>query len=265
MADIKDVAASIKRALTSDSDRDLEFLARLFEDDSITDAGAGNELSNRLTTILAASTDGANNGVTHFAGIYTGCHDLGFRTEFKDPWGHFSDNQVGHFTTAVDMGFRPSRTFAALPWWARALVFLGTAGEAQAAAPEDICERLIIGHEQVADNAPNAFREQAESATEEEVGLFEIAIDKVTSALNQDTSDASLAMKDIRVGKGQGNSTQDLLLSCFGYKFGKMIRSGTLDKRAYAARWIRSNIGGQKDRDGIINDGVQPASDTAFG
>jgi hypothetical protein len=265
MADIKDVAASIKQALTSDPDRDLEFLARLFEDDSMTDAGAGNELSNRLTTILAASSNGANNGVTHFAGIYTGCHDLGFRTEFKDPWGRFSDNQVGHFTTAVDMGFRPSQTFAALPWWARAFVFIGTSGAAQAAAPEDICIRLIIGHEQVADNATNAFQEQATSATETEVGFFEGAIDTVTSALNQDTSSASLAMKDIRVGQGQGNSRQDLLLSCFGYKFGKMIRSGTIDKRAYAARWVRSNIGGVRDRDGIFNDGVQPPSGTAFG
>jgi hypothetical protein len=172
MADIKNVATSIKQALGGWDDRDLEFLARLFEDNSISDTGTGNELANRLTTILAASSDGSNNGVTHFAGIYAGCKDLGFRTEFKDPWPGLSDNQVGHFTTAVDMGFRPLQTFAALPWWARAAVFLGTSGDFQAYAPEDICIRLIIGHEQVADNAPDALKKQAKSADESEVALF---------------------------------------------------------------------------------------------
>ena len=65
MADIKDVAASIKQALGGWDDRDLEFLARLFEDDSISDTGTGNELAKRLTTILAASSDGTNNGVSN--------------------------------------------------------------------------------------------------------------------------------------------------------------------------------------------------------
>ena len=73
MADIKDVATAIKTALATDPGRDLEFLARLFEDNSITDTGKGSELANRLTTILAASADNKNNGVTHFSGIYAGC------------------------------------------------------------------------------------------------------------------------------------------------------------------------------------------------
>ena len=271
MGDIKDVAASIKQALTSDPDRDLEFLARLFEDDSITDVGAGNELSNRLTTILAASSNGANNGVTHFSGIYAGCHDRGFRTDFKDPWPGFSDNQVGHFTTAVDMGFRPMNTFNALPWWARALAgsmprspFVSDSWN-QILTSEDVCMRAIIGHEQVADSALNANEEAVKSATEYEVNLFQNALVTVTSSLNQDPTSTRTALLGIRIGSGQGNSMQDLLLSCFGYEFGKMIRSGTVDKRAYAARWIRSNIGGMKDRDGIFNDGVQPPSGTAFG
>src|SRR5262249_16807532 len=114
-ADIKIVAAAIKTELAGDDDRDLEFLARLFEDDRIIDTGAGNELVNRLNTILAASSDGSNNGVTHFAGIYSGVTDLGFRKAFKDPFPGKSDNQVGHFTTAVDMGFRPMQTFTILP------------------------------------------------------------------------------------------------------------------------------------------------------
>ena len=63
MADIKDVATAIKTALATDPGRDLEFLARLFEDNSITDTGKGSELANRLTTILAASANNKNNGV----------------------------------------------------------------------------------------------------------------------------------------------------------------------------------------------------------
>jgi hypothetical protein len=97
-ADIKVVAADIKKELAGYDDRDLEFLARLFEDDRIIDTGSGNELANRLNTILAASSDGSFNGVTHFAGIYAGVTDLGFRKAFKDPFPGKSDNQVGHFT-----------------------------------------------------------------------------------------------------------------------------------------------------------------------
>jgi hypothetical protein len=39
----------------------------------------------------------------HFAGIYAGCKDIGFRTEFKDPWRGFS--------RAVRAGFRFQRLY----------------------------------------------------------------------------------------------------------------------------------------------------------
>jgi hypothetical protein len=264
MATISDVAASIKKNLAASDIRDLEFLARLFEDSSVTDAN-GESLTGRLTLILSASSDGQNNGVTHFAGIYAGCHDLGFRKAFKDPWPGFSDNQVGHFTTAVDMGFRPLQTYALVPWWARAAVFLGTSGEMQAYAPEDICIRLIIGHEQVADNAPNAKEEQAKSATEREVALFENALSLVTPALNQDPNSSLAALKGINIGSGQGNSIQDLHLSLFGYKLGRMIRYKDISDRVYAAKWIRRNIGGQSGALAEGNDGIQPMQDTFTG
>jgi hypothetical protein len=250
MAEIKDVATSIKQTLGGRGDCDLEFLAQLFEDNTVSDTGSGNELANRLTTILAASSDGTNNGVTHFAGIYQGCRDRGFRTDFKDPWPGASDNQVGHFTTAVDMGFRPMQTFGALPWWARAVsrlfprsIFVSDSWNQQFTA-DDISIRAIIGHEQVADDAPNANHEAVNSATEHEVTLFQNALGTVTSALNQDPNTTRTALNGIRIGSGRGNSMQDLLLSCFGYRFGQMIRSGTINDRPYAAKWIRSNIGG---------------------
>ena len=260
MADIKDVATTIKNALAADPGRDLEFLARLFEDNSISDSGNGSEVANRLTTILAASSDGTNNGVTHFAGIYTGCKDLGFRTEFKDPWPGLSDNQVGHFTTAVDMGFRPLQTFALVPWWVSALMRIANPDSTVDA--EDVCERLIIGHEQVPDNAPDALKKQAKSAEDSEIARFEQALSTVTRDLNQNPHASLSALRGIRVGTGQGNSMQDLQLSLFGFKLGKMIRAGTINNRSYAARWIRSNIGGVNDSAPVGDVGDRPDTDT---
>jgi len=178
--DIKVVAADIKKQLAGDDDRDLEFLARLFEDDRIIDTGSGNDLTNRLNTILAASTDGSNSGATHFAGIYAGVTDLGFRKAFKDPFPGKSDNQVGHFTTAVDMGFRPSFTYSIVPQKVRDFVD----GGKPTAFPKDeiVCVRLIIGHEQVPDDATGAFIRQALSPTNEEIRQFFDALVTVTAS-----------------------------------------------------------------------------------
>jgi hypothetical protein len=240
-ADIKVVAADIKKELAGDKDRDLEFLARLFEDDRIIDTGTGNELVNRLNTILAASSDGSNHGVTHFAGIYAGVTDLGFRKAFKDPFPGQSDNQVGHFTTAVDMGFRPQRTLSNVPQVFRDQIDWGT----PTAFPKDeiICVRLIIGHEQVADDAPFVDYLQADSPMNDEIRWFFNALMLVTASPNQNINRSRIALFMIRTGTGQGNSVQDLHLSLFGFKFGKMIREGTITTRSDAALWIRTNIG----------------------
>jgi hypothetical protein len=237
--DIKVVAADIKKELASDDDRDLEFLARLFEDDRISDTGSGNELTNRLNTILAASTDGSNAGVTHFAGIYAGVTDLGFRKAFKDPFPGKSDNQVGHFTTAVDMGFRPFLTFSIVPKIVRDLVNDGTPFPKD----ETICVRLIIGHEQVGDDATLAFIQQAASPINSEISRFFDALITVTASPNQDIDRSRVALLGIRIGTGQGNSFQDLHLSLFGFKFGTMIRKKQITTRSDAALWIRTNIG----------------------
>jgi hypothetical protein len=234
------VAADIRKELAGDDDRDLEFLARLFEDERIIDTGTGNELVNRLNTILAASTDGSNNGVTHFAGIYAGLTDLGFRRAFKDPFPGKSDNQVGHFTTAVDMGFRPLQTFAILPVLVRAEIVARLPGLAH---EEIVCVDLIIGHEQVADNAAQAQVRQALSPTAGEIRRFFAAVPVVTESPNQGTEQSRSALSGIRIGTGQGNSFQDLHLSLFGFKFGTMIRLGTITTRKDAALWIRTNIG----------------------
>ena len=238
-ADIKVVAADIKKELAHDDDRDLEFLARLFEDDRISDTGTGNALVNRLNAILDASSDGSNNGVTHFSGIFAGVTDLGFRKAFKDPFPGKSDNQVGHFTTAVDMGFRPQRTVALVPKAIRDLIDPGTGFPVE----QIICMRLIVGHEQVADDSTLAFERQALSPNEKEVRQFFDATGAVSASPFQSLGPSRILLAPIRVGTGQGNSFQDLHLSLFGFKFGTMIRIGTMDSRGDAAEWIRTNLG----------------------
>jgi hypothetical protein len=167
----------------------------------------------------------------------------------------------------VDMGFRPFQTYV-LVVVAAQLVGLALPPEPLLvtlipSGAENICIRLIIGHEQVADNATLAFGRQAISADESEIALFSKALSTVTPDLNQNPHTSLAALKRIRVGMGQGNSIQDLHLSLFGFKFGQMIRAGTINTRAFAARWIRSNIGGVADRGVVIDDGIQPAPGTA--
>lgn len=238
-ADITTIAAEIKKELADRDDRDLEFLARLFEEDRINDTATGNELPDRLNTILAASADPGNGGVTHFSGIFSGVTDKGFRTAFQDPFPGKSDNQVGHFMTAVDMGFRPGQTFALVPKFIRDSVTAGTPFPPD----ETICVRLIVGHEQVADDADQAFVRQAASPSNREIVDFFRASIMVTASTNQPLGPTRAALSRIEVGTGQGNSFQDLQLSCFGFRFGKMIREGTITTRRDAAQWIRTNIG----------------------
>lgn len=46
----------------------------------------------------------------------------------------------------------------------------------------------------------------------------------------------------IRIGKSQGNSKQDLMLSLCGYKFGTLIRKGILLNLKEGSSWVRSNL-----------------------
>jgi hypothetical protein len=240
MADVKTVAAAIKSKLTNDDGRDLEFLAQLFEDMSISDTGAGNAVQNRLQTILEASSDGSNNGVTHFAGIYAGCQDTGFREAFKDPWPS-SRNQVGHFTTAVDMGFRPSQTYMAIRETIRNTF---AAGSPALPVEERVCIGLVIGHEQVSDDALMANWRAGASATSAEILKFFTALSTINRSPNWDVGTSRQALNGISIGDGVGNSIQDLHLSLYGFGLGKFIRKGEITSLDVVARWIRTDLGG---------------------
>jgi hypothetical protein len=240
MPTIDDVSNDIWEKLPP-HDQDLEYMARLYEDSTISDTGSGNELQRRLGTILDASSDGRNGGVTHFSGIFAGVHDGGFQKAFKDPWPS-SDNQVGHFTTAVDMGFRPARTFMLIPPPARKV--RDWPGQTFVSVEEWFCMALIVGHEQVADDAWVANPRAGLAADGDEVGTFYAALPSVRLNPSSDVSLSTQCLKGIRIGTGRGNSIQDLNLSLYGFQFGKFIRKGDMTTRAAAAKWLRTDLGG---------------------
>src|SRR5216683_347135 len=125
---------------------DAETLARMFEDGQISDDGT---VSGRLRAILEATEN------MIIPALQTGMEfsDVGFRGDqtiggsgFRDPWPT-SRNQVGHFLTAVGLGFDSSSvtrrvlTRSIRDWL----------GADDSMSDEEAAMRLIIGHELAAD------------------------------------------------------------------------------------------------------------------
>ena len=245
MADIKARTAAIKQQLGRASGIDsVEMLARLCEDDSIDDSGGGNPLQKRLLTILNASADTRNGGLTHFSGILAGWDDTGFRKAFQDPWGAASNNQAGHFLTAVDMGSNPKRTYDYIVSTNNRFVIGALTIATGLSKEESICIRLIVGHEQYPDNEWQAGVMQGIAAKDQDIRAFYNAVNLMPNDPVLDVEKARGLIQSIPIGTGVGNSIQDLLLSLFGYKFGSRIRAGNLADLDEAAQWIRTNLAG---------------------
>ena len=118
---------------------DAEALAQMFTSSTITD---NHTTAGRLRSILAATES------LVVPGLQTGIsfHDRGFRADFRDPWPS-SDNQVGHFLTAVGLSFNPAKVAqfligARLRDWLRAPTAMSN---------EEVALRLTIGHEKAPD------------------------------------------------------------------------------------------------------------------
>lgn len=247
MASIVDRLAAIKTAkgYSSGGTPDYpELLAALFEDTQIDDdAYDAVPLIKRLRTILKASNKGEAGGLVHFSGILYQWHDDGFRTAFLDPWPS-SDNQCGHFLTAVHLGYDPMKGFA----FANSQSSLGTFFEMTSGLPasEGICCRMIVGHEQVGDDAYLAAVRQVKSPSDNEVRTFYNAAVQCKTNATVDLSKAQSLLASVTVGSGVGNSRQDLHLSLFGYIFGTLIREGAkgTTELADGSGWIRRNLKG---------------------
>jgi len=261
-----DAIERIRRAAPSDA----EALAQLFESSAISDDGTP---AGRLRAVLEATEHAA------VPGLQTGIkfHDKGFRKEFQDPW-ESSDNQVGHFLTAVGLSFNPAKVNES---------FAGRSLRAWLGAPaamsdEEVAIRLCVGHEKAADPGKAtaaiggaigggatlivspvknpllvgagaaagagvailvAFRDQFAAATAADVQIFRNAERSLGSASPLDLGAASATVRGIKVDPSlRGNSYEDLLLSVFGWRLGQMIKDGTARSKADIAAWIRTNI-----------------------
>jgi hypothetical protein len=253
----KDEIIKLKGTASSDA----EALAQIFESLALTDDGT---VTGRLKGILAATEH------RWVPGLQTGVdfHDSGFRADFKDPWPD-SDNQVGHFLTAVGLSFNPAKVEQS---------FFGNKLRDWLTAPtsmpsQEVAMRLTIGHEKSADppirmlkilgafvafGAPevlpefvslaakivmDAFRLQFLSTSASDLTVFADADSALgaTSPLNLAAAKAKLLGITVDPTK-YGNSYQDLLLSLYGWRLGQQIKAGKFTAKADVATWVRDNL-----------------------
>lgn len=237
--------------LAKQAKNDAEALVSLFSDTSIPDDGT---VAGRLRAILKGTEK------VGVPGLQTGVefHDTGFNKRFKDPWPK-SDNQVGHFLTAVGLSFNPGKVSES---------FFGRSLRDWIGAPElmlddEVARRLIIGHEKSSDPGKGtaiggwliagvlgaatavlgAFREQFAACTAADVAACLQAEKALGTAPVLAVTAAEEALRGIQIVSTQnGNSFQDLILSLYGYRLGQDISNGKFANRAAVASWLSSNI-----------------------
>jgi hypothetical protein len=235
---------------------DAETLAQLFTDTGISDNGT---VAGRLRAILEATEN------FWVPGLQTGIefHDSGFKQPFKDPWPD-SNNQVGHFLTAVGLSFNPAKVQQQL---------LGQSLRDWLTAPagmpdEHVALRLTIGHEKspdpplkilkpfavlplpgpqtlaVAASILAYYKKQFLSATQQDMNVFYDAYTLLGTASPLNLSAANAKLRGgISVDETKyGNSYADLLLSLYGWLLGQWIRAGAFATGAAVAAWVRDNI-----------------------
>ena len=255
-----------------------EVLARTFEDSTISDIvtrGFGGSYAgktiwitmtatqSRLESVLGATANLAVPGL-QTGGAIKGWEDSGFRAEYKDPHPS-SNNQLGHFLTAVALGYNPRSVRNGLAQtMRRSSGILGAVGEMMQREPmlrklnianlvdpfgrhdsEQVALRLIIGHEKVADpiDDPSVFLQQFAAATDGDVACFRSAEQSLGKSLPLDTARAGAVLHGISVNNRQrGNSYEDLLLSLVGWRFGRDILARRIGDAVAAAGWLRSTL-----------------------
>jgi hypothetical protein len=232
---VSDNKAAIE-TIRDNSVHDAEALSAIFNDRSITDDGS---VEGSLRAILAATESrvvpGLQTGIKFEDNGFLGDRNPG-GSGFKDPHPS-SNNQVGHFLTAVGLSFNPAtleQTFVG-----RSLRDWLGAPDTSVMDSEEVAIRLIVGHELAPDptvlgiaagaaagadlvgplSAPtnvvvgiiggaiagaaivilNGFRAQFQQATPADVTTFRDALTKLgTDLLTIDTNAAEPPLKPIR-------------------------------------------------------------------
>jgi RHS repeat-associated protein len=236
MASFKRIAKDVRRDLGHDNF--VEALARMFESKDIKDIETPSGLTSaevRLKTILF--------GTAMFPGIQfgpaiEGWTDAGFRNEFQD-----KRNQVGHFLTAVSLGYQPDIMG----------LYRDRLGAREDMSNLEVALRSIVGHEKEPDPEGwlekmfgGYYRKQFQSATLSDIKTFLLAEKKLGTTPKLETEEAFSELEKIKVCEGcRGCSYEDLRLSLLGWYFGQRIRNKEKGFRTpqEVANWIRTNLG----------------------
>jgi RHS repeat-associated protein len=189
-------------------------------------------------------------------------NDLDFNSQFQDPWKGESNNQVGHFLTAVGLGYATStyvRAFSTEAGLYKASPDIGSLSD------EEVALRLIVGHEMAPDVAKadqwwlpgvvQSIRTQYNITTPESLSYFRSAVEadrrgfvsardcflrKIIPGLPEDRE--SLLALRANGNNRLGNSLQDLRLSVKGWRFGQMIKNKEIVTLEQAYLWLIQNL-----------------------
>ena len=281
----------IKRIVWEDTYGGVDALIRLFETDELDshDPPASNTAQARLELVLEATLSAA---FTRKVRMDLGIHfNIGFTTcglqeEFNDEWLYRKywnqnpddpnvANQVGHFLTAVRLGYDPAfldtpvtrlvlHTLILPSGGAQPIIVVIPPSWDWAEDVDTMAKRLIVGHEKRADPEPSSlFAEdlkrtainipfQYQSATRVDVLLFDEAVqaDRSGNIDIRDTKLRAILTSPNPEDWGSGNSLEDLRLSLKGWRLGRAVAGKdqelgekTLTTRQEVASWVRVNIG----------------------
>jgi hypothetical protein len=257
VASIQQRAPEIVAAVTVDGLVNYaEALARLFEDSTIDDSGVQNPgtetpLARRLVNILTASADAANDGITHWSGIFHDWHqfgkdgvftgDTGFKFCFQDHmmWPG-SSMQVCHFITAADMGYRPHKTYLYVkhytdmlpgdPWEHLAMAIADSRRDLSQPSrpgwwsPDELeCVNLMIGHEKVPDSGSSSAQTEIIGkvlamfrASPADYAVFRLAFDGMGPGPLHDPARAQGTLSAITIGPPEDNPPGGCVINPIG-------------------------------------------------
>jgi RHS repeat-associated protein len=280
-----EVSEIVRRIVWIDTHHGVDALIRLFETDELDqyDPPAGNSAQARLELVLQVTNKRLPRGIDAGIQFEIDFSTCGLQERFNDEWLYTKywdqnpddpdvANQVGHFLTAVRLGYDP--TFL--------VPLLALEGNLSVSVPqvrpllpmdesiEVTAKRLIVGHEKKGDPAPKGSEYadavwtagniplQYRAAELEDVNYFDLAVaadrdwrtdlrdyyrGKILGAMT--TED----LADLR--KRQGNSMEDLRLSVKGWRLGRAVAGldgnaqppeKQLITRLEVASWLRIHI-----------------------
>lgn len=270
MTEIVRRAEEIRQQVERENGADnAEALARVFEDDAVDEvplrgsarpgggahASAATEAQTRLESILAATSSGPG---LHFATFGNWDH-AGFKTRYRDPHPS-SSRQVGHYLTAVHLGYAPEVLGEAVEARRGSMMLLhalgGLAGLAVYWADpfrirpenheerESLAIRLMVGHELTPDGgvAGEARTVWAGTMGDGEA-VFRRALRELADLDDMDVPAAEAVLRAIPIDDTlEGNSRQDMILTLVGCRFGMAVRNGEIATRAAAAAFTRREL-----------------------